>query len=1053
MNETVGRWARLGRNSTAGQFLLMGLLAGAFTSACSNRPDPAMGRESITQALGDQSGAAVLPTTIHMDVGGGGRPIPREIFGNNIRWDSFDSYYASGNELPPGILNDLRALGVPSLRYPGGCGADGFTWETTIGPKGLRGEQLSTLKCTKDSVALAGKAHFGVDEFLQLAEKLGAEPQLTLQFRPLDKTFTVQAESSYTVLEDEGNPNIRVSDYDFDDGSHVDIHDPGDSIELSFNVPRAGYYRLHLRNRAGFLGQINNPTAYWTRDSYTYMLNPGELEKGKGAQFVPVSFTGDTNTLTDKAPDRDGHTVWGITRSPVLYLREGTRQLRITTNERGNYLMVDWLQVEELNHDNSVKRAMAWLAYVNGDPADTRSIGIDEAGIDWRTVGYWASLRGRSDHGNHPAPYGVKFWEVGNEAWGGDPFGVPQDAAGRTDHRGYAQAFLDYKNALSAIDPNLYLSASSTSFYSQGSTLTDWMSTLVQELGDDVRMIHFHPYYPWVVEDNKSPASHYQKGITAYVGLQTSLDWYRNKLQLHHPSRYGKLKLSASEWAAAYGWDNEKEDTEGNLLRSYAVRWTGVMTAADKLGTMSKNTDLLENAQYWMLWGGDTCVFQVEGGSYFKHGIFEVLQAFNHYWGDQHLPVSVSGSSSYYFPRHSEVMPEGYHPHLAAYGSLDAKRYYLMVLNKDEFNAKAATVQLSGLPSATNRVQVRTIRANAPAPTYSAIDSATADIITTSVTSLTPFAPSFDYTFPASSITLFVIDRAPEANPALLREVEDVATTVKDTGSPINLYDWAHDSGSHMALNEVGDEILVPFSVTERAYYVLELRHRSGTSDDTTSYWEKNAYTYTLDGTPMIFAGDRSTILSGADLDGYTVWGTSRSDAVLLEPGRHSLRIKMNATWGKVDWLRVRQDMTRVVEVESSHTVVTNASGEVKVIDLTLDSGKNLSLQPGDTVRIHFSVPRSGKYALSLRQRTGVGENATSQVPAYQYKLDTITIRGAVDTATLSKIDPYDGFTVWGTVNFPLTTLSAGSHTLEVTMTSQTTYGMLDYLIAVSQAP
>ncbi len=68
--------------------------------------------------------------------------------------------------------------------------------------------------------------------------------------------------------------------------------------------------------------------------------------------------------------------------------------------------------------------AAAWVAYANGNPTDTNAIGKDSTGYDWQTVGYWASLRASpplpTDDGknllriNHPQPFNVKYWEVGN---------------------------------------------------------------------------------------------------------------------------------------------------------------------------------------------------------------------------------------------------------------------------------------------------------------------------------------------------------------------------------------------------------------------------------------------------------------------------------------------------------------------------------------------------------------------------------------------------------------------------------------------------------------
>ena len=86
----------------------------------------------------------------------------------------------------------------------------------------------------------------------------------------------------------------------------------------------------------------------------------------------------------------------------------------------------------------SPQEAAAELAYLEGSPSDTTSIGTglewnDSTGawvsVNWGTVGYWASLRAASplqtDDGlnflriDHPAPFSdIKDWEIGNEEYG-----------------------------------------------------------------------------------------------------------------------------------------------------------------------------------------------------------------------------------------------------------------------------------------------------------------------------------------------------------------------------------------------------------------------------------------------------------------------------------------------------------------------------------------------------------------------------------------------------------------------------------------------------------
>jgi len=79
-------------------------------------------------------------------------------------------------------------------------------------------------------------------------------------------------------------------------------------------------------------------------------------------------------------------------------------------------------------HEGRPQEAAAWVAYANGSPSSTTSIGVDADNVDWKTVGYWASLRAATpinpDDGKNflrigrAAPVGIKYWEVGNELYG-----------------------------------------------------------------------------------------------------------------------------------------------------------------------------------------------------------------------------------------------------------------------------------------------------------------------------------------------------------------------------------------------------------------------------------------------------------------------------------------------------------------------------------------------------------------------------------------------------------------------------------------------------------
>ena len=72
------------------------------------------------------------------------------------------------------VLQALRALPVPMLRWPGGCYADHYHWRDGIGPSGQRPIRLG-LSC---GLQVEDDNSLGTDEFLRFCARLGAEPYL-----------------------------------------------------------------------------------------------------------------------------------------------------------------------------------------------------------------------------------------------------------------------------------------------------------------------------------------------------------------------------------------------------------------------------------------------------------------------------------------------------------------------------------------------------------------------------------------------------------------------------------------------------------------------------------------------------------------------------------------------------------------------------------------------------------------------------------------------------------------------------------------------------------
>lgn len=126
-----------------------------------------------------------------------------------------------------------------------------------------------------------------------------------------------------------------------------------------------------------------------------------------------------------------------------------------------------------VNPNGTSKEAAALVAFFNGRVDDNRPIGVDIRGTDWYTVGHWAQLR--AAHGN-PEPVGIRFWEFGNEVYGGKPatggalcqsWGwedvwtcdgteyVLGKGSGSARHEGY----LEFRAAMKAVDPTIWVGA------------------------------------------------------------------------------------------------------------------------------------------------------------------------------------------------------------------------------------------------------------------------------------------------------------------------------------------------------------------------------------------------------------------------------------------------------------------------------------------------------------------------------------------------------------------------------------------------------------------
>lgn len=88
-------------------------------------------------------------------------------------WVGEDSPIPNTNGIRNDIVEALKNISIPVIRWPGGCFADEYHWKDGIGPREGRKRMVNT-----HWGGLVENNHFGTHEFMMLCDMLGTEPYI-----------------------------------------------------------------------------------------------------------------------------------------------------------------------------------------------------------------------------------------------------------------------------------------------------------------------------------------------------------------------------------------------------------------------------------------------------------------------------------------------------------------------------------------------------------------------------------------------------------------------------------------------------------------------------------------------------------------------------------------------------------------------------------------------------------------------------------------------------------------------------------------------------------
>ena len=236
----------------------------------------------------------------------------------------------------------------------------------------------------------------------------------------------------------------------------------------------------------------------------------------------------------------------------------------------------------------TVEDAAAWVEYCNGSATSK-----------------YGAMRAAN---GHPAPFAVKFWEVGNEIWG-------DWVRGHSDADTYARNYNRYAKAMRAVDPAIKLIA-------VGDNNMNWNRTVLRAAGDGIDYLAIHHYYGRH-EAGNDPS----KLLARPLYLER---FYREVGQLLRELRLDqRVKLAINEWGLDLPTDRQYSMEAG----LYGARLMNVFERSGDLVEMSAVSDLVNG------WPGG--IIQAGRHNVFVTPIYQVNELYNTNRGDVRLAADV----------------------------------------------------------------------------------------------------------------------------------------------------------------------------------------------------------------------------------------------------------------------------------------------------------------------------------------------------------------------------------------------------------------------------
>jgi alpha-N-arabinofuranosidase len=285
------------------------------------------------------------------------------------------------------------------------------------------------------------------------------------------------------------------------------------------------------------------------------------------------------------------------------------------------------------------EEAAAWVQYCNG-PATSK----------------YGAMRAAN---GHPQPFGVKYWEIGNEIWG-------SWVRGHSDAATYARNFREYRDAMTAIDPTLR-------FIAVGDNDMAWNRAVLSEVGNQIDYLAIHHYYGGdsLQRDNRNLAARPLQLERFYSQVAALIQ----EVVPDHP-----VRLAINEW----GLDLPETRQYSMDAAVYGARLMNVFERAAPLIGMSAVSDMVNG------WPGG--IVQAGRNGVFVSPVYHVNAMYATHLGAHRLHTIVEGPT-FDSSREGRSVPV---LDAVASRSPDGREIYIKLVNADASRAIETRFEIRG---------------------------------------------------------------------------------------------------------------------------------------------------------------------------------------------------------------------------------------------------------------------------------------------------------------------------------------------------------------------